>query len=140
MASPPTVIVSAVGQAVAQPSTTTGSVPASSGLAGSIGSVTLIRRFGSAANLNIHQHGLVLDGVYRCDADGAPIFVEATAPADHELHPLLQAVIARLMKLLTCRGVLVKDMGQTYLAEPDVDGEEARTPRPAAAPAPGRRC
>jgi len=29
------------------------------------GSVTLIQRFGSAANLNIHSHCLVLDGVYR---------------------------------------------------------------------------
>jgi Putative transposase len=27
--------------------------------------VTLIQRFGSAANLNIHLHCLVLDGVYR---------------------------------------------------------------------------
>ena len=29
------------------------------------GAVTLIQRFGSAANLNIHLHGLLLDGVYR---------------------------------------------------------------------------
>jgi hypothetical protein len=28
------------------------------------GAVTLIQRFGSAANLNIHLHCLVLDGVY----------------------------------------------------------------------------
>ena len=34
------------------------------------------------------------------------------------------------MKLLTRRGVLVEDMGQTYLAEPDADGDEARTLRP----------
>ena len=32
--------------------------------------------------------------------------------------------------MLTRRGVLVQDMGQTYLAEPDADGEEARTLRP----------
>ena len=31
---------------------------------------SLIQRFGSAANLNIHLHCLVLDGVYCCDADG----------------------------------------------------------------------
>ena len=29
------------------------------------GAVTLIQRFGSAANLNLHLHALVLDGVYR---------------------------------------------------------------------------
>lgn len=33
------------------------------------------------------------------------------------------------MKLLTRRGVLVEEMGQTYLAEPDADGDEARTLR-----------
>jgi hypothetical protein len=34
------------------------------------------------------------------------------------------------MKLLTRRGVLVEEMGQTYLAEPDAEGDEARTLRP----------
>ncbi|MBK6862435.1 MAG: transposase [Ideonella sp.] len=93
------------------------------------GAVTLIQRFGSAANLNIHLHCLVLDGVYRCGADGVPSFVEVNAPTDDELHALLQTVIARLMKMLTRRGVLVEEMGQTYLAEPDADRDEARTLR-----------
>jgi hypothetical protein len=93
------------------------------------GAVTLIQRFGSAAKLNIRLQCLVLDGVYRCDTAGAPIFVEAAAPTDEELHALLQTVIARLMKMFTRRGVLVEDMGQTYLAEPDADGEETRTLR-----------
>jgi hypothetical protein len=52
------------------------------------------------------------------------------APTDDELHALLHTVIARLMKMLTRRGVLVEEMGQTYLAEPDADGDEARTLRP----------
>ena len=94
------------------------------------GAVTLIQRFGSAANLNIHLHCLVLDGVYRGGGDGVPAFVEVAAPTDDELHTLLQTLITRLMKLLTRRGVLVEDMGQTYLAEPDADGDEARTLRP----------
>jgi hypothetical protein len=34
------------------------------------------------------------------------------------------------MKILTRRGVLVEDMGQTYLAQPDADDERARTLRP----------
>ena len=94
------------------------------------GAVTLIQRFGSAANLNIHLHCLVLDGVYRCGADGAAVFVEAGAPSDDELHALLHTVIARLMKMLTRRGVLIEEMGQTYLADPNADGDEARTLRP----------
>ena len=93
------------------------------------GAVTLIQRFGSAANLNIHLHCLVLDGVYRYGADGAASFVEVAAPTEDELHALLQTIITRLMKMLTRRGVLVEDMGQTYLAEPDADSEEARTLR-----------
>ena len=38
------------------------------------GAVTLIQRFGSAANLNIHLHCLVLDGVYRRSAEAEPVF------------------------------------------------------------------
>ncbi len=94
------------------------------------GAVTLIQRFGSAANLNIHLHCLVLDGVYRCGADGVPGFIEAGAPADDELDVLLHTVIFRLMKMLTRRGELVEDVGQTWWAEPDSDSEEARTLRP----------
>jgi hypothetical protein len=68
--------------------------------------------------------------VYRCGADGVPVFVQAGAPTDDELHALLHTVIARLMKMLTRRGVLIEEMGQTWLAEPDADGDEARTLRP----------
>ena len=48
------------------------------------GVVTLIQRFGSAANLNIHPHCLVLDGVY-LNRDGAAVFHEAAAPSTDEL-------------------------------------------------------
>jgi hypothetical protein len=75
------------------------------------GAVTLIQRFGSAANLNVHLHCLVLDGVYRSGADGVPELIEAAAPTEEELHALLQTIIARLMKLLTRQGVLVADDG-----------------------------
>lgn len=68
--------------------------------------------------------------MYRCGADGAPTFIEAAASTDEELHALLQTVIVRFMKTLTRRGVLVEEMGQTWLAEPDTEGEEARTVRP----------
>ena len=66
--------------------------------------VTLIQRFGSAANLNIHLHGLVLDGVYRRGTDGVPAFVETLAPTDEELHTVLHKIIACTMRLLTRRG------------------------------------
>jgi hypothetical protein len=56
------------------------------------GAVTLIQRFGSAANLDIHLQCLVLDGVYRRDAEGRQGFVEAVESTDDELHALLQSV------------------------------------------------
>ena len=59
--------------------------------------------------------------MYRCGADGAPTFVEAGAPTDDELHALLQKIITRLMKLLTRKGVLVEEQGQTYMADDDAD-------------------
>ena len=85
------------------------------------GAVTLIQRFGSAANLNIHLHCLVLDGVYRCDAEGEPVFVEVPAPTDESLQTVLHKIITRLMKLLTRRGVLVEEQGQSYMADDDAD-------------------
>jgi hypothetical protein len=97
---------------------------------GECGHDRLIQRFGSVANLNIHLHCLVLGGVYQCGDDGEPVFIEVDAPTDDELHALLQTVITRLMQMLTRRGVLVEDTGQTYLAESDADSDEARTLRP----------
>ena len=53
------------------------------------GAVTLIQRFGSAANLNIHLHCLILDGVYRSSA-GMPVFHEVRGPTAAELEALLK--------------------------------------------------
>ena len=94
------------------------------------GAVTLIQRFGSAANLNIHLHCLVLDGVYRCDTEGEPVFVEVPAPTDEALQTVLLKIITRTMKLLTRRGVLVEEEGSTYMADSDADSDEARALRP----------
>jgi len=94
------------------------------------GAVTLIQRLGSAANLNIHLHCLVLDGVYRCDTEGEPVFVEVPSPTDEALKTVLHKIITRLMKLLTRRGVLVEEQGQTYMADDDSDSDEARVLRP----------
>jgi ribosomal protein S27E len=52
------------------------------------GAGALIQRFGSAANLNIHLHCLVLDGAYRRSTDGELVFVEVSAP--HHLSHVLQ--------------------------------------------------
>ncbi len=94
------------------------------------GAVTLIQRFGSAANLNIHLHCLVLDGVYRRSAEAEPVFVKAPTPTDEALQTVLHKIITRTMKLLTRRGVLVEEEGSTYMADNDGDSDEARALRP----------
>lgn len=86
------------------------------------------RRRGKA----VTESRLPLGGVYHCDADGAPI------PSLSRRHSACRRRAARaaadrhhrLMKLLPRRGVPVEDTGLTCLAEPDGDGEEARTLRP----------
>jgi hypothetical protein len=93
------------------------------------GAVTLIQRFGSAANLNIHLHCLVLDGVYR-RTESEPVFQEVRAPTGAELQGLLEKIVARLMKMLTRLGTLVAEEGMTYLA--DIDPDNPLTPLQAA--------
>jgi ribosomal protein S27E len=93
------------------------------------GAVTLIQRFGSAANLNIHLHCLVLDGVYRRSA-GVPVFHAARAPSIEALQTLLAKIITRLIRLLTRQGLLIEEQGTRYLAE--VEADRALTPLQAA--------
>ena len=82
------------------------------------GAVTLIQRFGSAANLNIHLHCLVLDGVYHT-TEGVPVFHAVRAPTSVQLQALLGGIIKRLMRLLTHQGYLIEEQGTTYLANTD---------------------
>jgi hypothetical protein len=77
------------------------------------GAVTLIQRFGSAANLNIHLHCLVLDGVYRT-TEGEPVFQEVRAPTIGELQGLLVKIITRILKLLTRQGYLIEERRMSY--------------------------
>jgi hypothetical protein len=97
---------------------------------GECGALTLIQRFGSAANLNVHLHCLVLDGVYRTKASGEPKFIEIPPPRDEDIWEVLQRIIERVMKQLVRRGILIEDHGETYLADDEDDTEEAGTLRP----------
>ena len=70
--------------------------------------MTLIQRFGSAANLNIHLHCLLLDGVYRL-TDSGPVFQAIPAPSAEQLQTLLSRIVQRVMKSLTRKGALIED-------------------------------
>ncbi len=52
------------------------------------GTVTLIKRFGLAANLHVHLHRPVLYGVYRCGVEGVSLFIEVNASGDKEVSAL----------------------------------------------------
>lgn len=80
------------------------------------GATTLIQRFGSAANLNIHLHCLILDGVYRRQ-NGVPEFHGARTSTVEQLRALLSQIIKRVMKALTRHDGLIEEEGTTYLAE-----------------------
>ena len=85
------------------------------------GAVTLIERFGSAANLNIHLHCLVLDGVYR-RTEGEPAF-QAARPTRAELEGLLDKNIVRFMKMLRRLGYA----GQKVLSLRTLAGRDEKT-------------
>ena len=80
------------------------------------GAVTLIQRFGSALNLNVHFHLLVLDGVYRRDGEGRPVFVPVPAPSTDTLKQLVQRIAERVGRALERAGLVTHDIDNTYLA------------------------
>lgn len=59
---------------------------------GHSGAVTLIQRFGSALNLNIHFHMIFLDGGYLPVEGAAPVFRHVPAPTGAELQDLVQQI------------------------------------------------
>ena len=67
---------------------------------GATGAVTLIQRFGSALNLNIHFHILFLDGVYVYRDNRPPRFRRVKAPDKSELEDLVQLISQRVGRSL----------------------------------------
>jgi hypothetical protein len=89
---------------------------------GATGAVTLIQRFGSALNLNVHFHMLFLDGAYCIDAS-APVFRRVEAPGERELQALVERLAERIGRALERAGLLERDAEQSYLArEPQAGG------------------
>jgi hypothetical protein len=85
------------------------------------GAVTLIQRFGSALNLNVHFHMLFLDGVYVERADGRLRFRWVKAPTSAELNQLTQTLAQRIGRYLERQGLLERDVENSYLAGDDLE-------------------
>ena len=79
------------------------------------GAVTLIQRFGSALNLNIHFHMLFLDGVYAKNKQGKTTFQRTNAPDQQELAILVHTISHRVARFLERQGVLERDEENSYL-------------------------
>jgi hypothetical protein len=75
-------------------------------LAAETGAITFVQRFGSAANLHVHAHVLVMDGVFTDVDGGGVIFRHLPAPSDQELRELLTLVRWRVLRHLRRHGWL----------------------------------
>lgn len=87
------------------------------------GAVTLIQRFGSALNLNIHFHMLFLDGVYVDCPDGSTRFRWVKAPTSQELTQLAHTIAHRVSRFLERQGWLTRDAGNSYFTGEAVDDD-----------------
>ena len=79
------------------------------------GAVTLIQRFGSALNLNVHFHMLFLDGVYTTKPWGKSRFHRTNAPDQQELVKLVHTISHRVAGFLEREGILERDEENSYL-------------------------
>jgi hypothetical protein len=67
---------------------------------GRTGTITVIQRFGSGLNLNVHFHTLVLDGVFSGDRTGGVEFHPAPPPSHEDVAGVLATVRGRIHRLL----------------------------------------
>lgn len=68
------------------------------------GGVTVIQRFGSALNLNVHFHTLMIDGVYEIGPNGAAVFHPVPAPSDADVTALVEHIRHKIARRLEARG------------------------------------
>ena len=81
--------------------------------------VTLIQRFGSALNLNVHLHLLVLDGVYTFERE-RPCFHRTPEPSQAVLERLLDALIRRITRTLVRAGALIEEADETTTGSAEI--------------------
>jgi ribosomal protein S27E len=85
------------------------------------GAVTLIQRFGSALNLNVHFHMLFLEGIYTESKYGKTRFQQTIAPSQKELTELVHTISHRVAGFLERQGILERDEENSYL---NLEGDE----------------
>jgi len=88
------------------------------------GAVTLIQRFGSALNLNIHFHMLFLEGAISENPWGGTTFTRIKAPSHQEMLELVHTISHRIARYLEKVGLVQRDMENSYLNLP-IDDEDS---------------
>ena len=63
------------------------------------GGSTFIQRFGSACNLNLHYHSIVIDGVYSVTT-GLPVFYRLRGPTDEETGDIIEVIADKVIRYL----------------------------------------
>ena len=92
------------------------------------GGITLVQRFGSALNLNIHFHLLVADGVWQQTPLGLQ-FRRVPPPTRVQLERLLATLTRRIARHLVRRGWLREDAEGAQLSGDDLGDEGLGTLR-----------
>ncbi len=87
------------------------------------GAGTLIQRFGSALNLNVHFHMLFLDGVYVEQSHGAARFRWGKAPPSPELTQRTHTIAHRVGRYLERQGLREREVENRYLASDAGDAD-----------------
>jgi ribosomal protein S27E len=88
------------------------------------GAVTLIQRFGSALNLNIHFHMLFLEGAISETTWGRTTFTRIKAPTHNDMVELVHTISHRIARYLEKVGLVQRDMENSYLNLP-IDDEDS---------------
>ena len=111
-------------------------------LDGQSGTVTVVQRFGSGLELNVHFHALGLDGVFAPGADGTLRFHRLPPPNDADVACLVATIARRVARLLARRGLVADADGTDPLAAESLAlsglASAAVQGRIALGPAPGR--
>ena len=88
------------------------------------GAVTLIQRFGSSLNLNVHFHVLFLDGVFIDDENNGQRFKPVTLHQTSEIVELAHKISVRLAGYLERAGLIEGDVESQNLAEDALNAGE----------------
>jgi hypothetical protein len=88
------------------------------------GAVTIIQRFGSALNLNIHFHMLFLEGAISENPWGGTTFTRIKAQSHSDMVELVHAISQRIARYLEKVGLVKRDMENSYLNLP-LDEEDS---------------